>query len=143
MKTFISLLVVAIVSFGCSNDDDNTNPDPDNCDFESVISAEQYADAPAHALTINAMAIEGDCLTIDFSSSGCDGSTWVVKLIDSESVFESAPPQRNVRLSLENTELCLAIVPKELSFDISDLQVEGGSVLLNITNSGESILYEY
>lgn len=141
MKTYISLVLLAFLSFGCSNDDDNGNPN--NCDFDTVISSEEYANAPSDGLTINNMTIVGDCLTIDFSSSGCDGSTWVVSLIDSESIFESDPPQRNLLLSLENLEVCLAIVPKELSFDISELQVEGDSVLLNIVNSGESILYNY
>lgn len=143
MKTYLSLILLTLLCIGCSDDDDNATPDPILCDFNTLISAEQYANAPSDGLVINSMDIEGDCLSISFSSSGCDGNTWVVALIDSESVFESAPPQRNVRLSLENNEVCLAIVPKELSFDISGLQVVGGSVLLNVTNSGESILYEY
>lgn len=143
MKTYLPFILLTLFCIGCSDDDDNAIPAPVGCDFTAIISAEDYADAPSDGLVINSMDIEGDCLSISFSSSGCDGNTWVVALIDSESVFESAPQQRNVRLSLENNEVCLAIVQKELSFDISGLQVEGGSVLLNITNSGDSILYEY
>ena len=82
-------------------------------------------------------------MKINFSSSGCGGETWEIKLIDSEDIMESNPPQRNLRLSLKNEEVCLAIVTKELTFDISNLQVGGNRVQLNITNSEETILYEY
>jgi hypothetical protein len=64
-------------------------------------------------------------------------------LIDSEAILESNPPQRNLRLSLKNEESCEAIINKEVSFDISKLQVDGKKVLLNIFNSSGQILYEY
>jgi hypothetical protein len=44
---------------------------------------------------------------------------------------------------LKNDELCAAVIGKEMTFDISQLQVNGNRVLLNITNSGDQILYEY
>ena len=93
--------------------------------------------------TINSLKITENCLKINFSSSGCSGDTWELKLIDSEDILESNPVQRNLRLSLKNEELCLAFITKELSFDISNLQVDGNQVQLNITNSDDEILYEY
>jgi len=82
-------------------------------------------------------------LKINFSSSGCNGDTWELKLIDSEDILESNPPQRNLRLSLKNEESCLAYITKELTFDISNLQVNGNKVQLNLTNSDKNILYKY
>jgi len=114
-----------------------------NCDFETVISTEQYANAPSDQLTINSLDINDNCLKINFSSVGCSGDTWVLKLIDSGDILESLPPQRNLRLSLKNEEECEAFITKELSFDISNLQVGGNQVQLNITNSDDEILYEY
>ncbi len=136
---FFTLIGLAILS--CSKDDDNKNPA--NCDFKTVISAEQYANAPSDQLSINSLEINGDYLKINFSSSGCSGDTWELKLIDSEAILDSNPSQRNLRLSLNNDELCEAYITKELTFDISNLQVEGKKVQLNLTNSDESILYEY
>ena len=68
---------------------------------------------------------------------------WELKLIDSEDILESNPPQRNLRLSLKNEESCLAYITKELTFDISNLQVNGNKVQLNLTNSDKNILYKY
>ena len=141
MKKALILILIGIAFFSCSNDDDNGNQN--NCDFKTIINQNQYETAPSDPLGINSLEINDNCLKINFSSSGCGGETWEIKLIDSEDIMESNPPQRNLRLSLKNEEVCLAIVTKELTFDISNLQVGGNRVQLNITNSEETILYEY
>jgi hypothetical protein len=89
------------------------------------------------------MKIVDNCLKIKFSSSGCSGSTWVVKLIDSEEVIPTfaPPPMRRLRLSLDNKEMCEAWITKEISFNIEDLQISGNGVMLNI--NGKHILYEF
>ena len=139
MKT-LKLIFVAIV-FGmsfitCNNDDDNQ---PANCDQAVLISSTLYQNAPNDQLTINKVEIVGDCLKISFAASGCSGKSWEVKLIDAGMIFYSNPPQLNLRLSLKNEELCAAVIGKEMTFDISQLQVTGNRVLLNITNSGDQI----
>jgi len=136
----LKLIFVAIV-FGmlfitCDNDDDNQ---PANCDQAVFISADLYKNAPDDQLTINKVEIVGDCLKISFAASGCSGQSWEVKLIDAGMIFYSNPPQLNLRLSLKNEELCAAVIGKEMTFDISQLQVTGNRVLLNITNSGDQI----
>ena len=136
------ILIGFVVIFGiiaCNNGEDNSN----NCDQVTIISSEQYETAPNDQLFINTLELNGDCLNINFSSSGCDGDTWILKLIDSENIIESIPPQRNLRLSLRNEEVCEAFITKELTFDVSELRVDGNQVLLNITNSDDQILYEY
>lgn len=139
----INILVVISVFFitltACDKDDNNSI----NCDKQVVISADEYNTAPTDQMTINNLEINGDCLKIDFSSGGCSGDTWELKLIDSGALLYSNPPQRNLRLSLKNEELCEAYITKELTFDIRELQVEGNQVLLNIINSDDQILYEY
>jgi hypothetical protein len=141
MKKILFLTLIGLAILSCSKDDDNENPV--NCDLETLISTEQYATAPSEQLTINSLSINDNCLKINFSSSGCNGDTWELKLIDSEDILESNPPQRNLRLSLKNEELCEAYITKELTFDISNLQVDGNKVQLNLTNSDKNILYEY
>jgi hypothetical protein len=39
--------------------------------------------------------------------------------------------------------MCEAFLTREMAFDISNLQVEGNQVLLNIVNSDKSVLYQY
>ncbi|WP_157831415.1 hypothetical protein [Confluentibacter flavum] len=134
-------LVLSLSISACSkNDDDNNVTD---CELTTLISSEAYEDAPSDFLTINSLEINDNCLKINFSSGGCNGNTWEIKLIDSEEISESLPAQRNLRLSLKNEELCYAYVTKELTFDISNLRVNGNQVQLNITNFGGTILYEY
>ena len=134
------LLILGILITSCNTDDSDTSI---TCDFTPLISSEEYVNAPSDQLTINSTEITENCLKINFSAGGCNGDTWELKLIDSEAIAESIPPQRTLRLSLKNEEVCLAFITKELSFDISNLQVEGNQVLLNITNSDNEILYEY
>lgn len=102
-----------------------------------------FETAPLDEVAINDMEIDGNCLKISFSASGSDGSTWIVKLIDSGTTLESYPPQKRLILSLENKELCEAVIGNEMSFNIEELQVSRSPVRLNITNTGDGILYEY
>lgn len=113
------------------------------CDDMVLVDKKAWADAPNDHLTIQSAEITGNCLKITFASSGCDGRNWEVKLIDSGTILYSNPPQRNLRLSLKNIEMCEAYIGKTLSFDIRELQVSSNKVLLNLTNSGKQILYQY
>jgi hypothetical protein len=132
------LLCISFIS--CEKDDDNNSIDYDQ---EVIISAILYNTAPSDFLTINNVILTDDDLKINFSSSGCSGDSWEVKLIDADVILESYPPQRNLRLSLKNEELCEAYITKEITFDISELQIDGNQVLLNIDNFESRILYEY
>ena len=113
------------------------------CNQQVIINEEEYQNAPDDELEIVNVQLEGDCLVIRFESGGCDGNSWGIKLIDSEAIMESYPPQRNLRLSLKNQEPCEAIVTKEVAFNVSKLRLEYDKIKLNITNSGDQILYEY
>lgn len=134
---------LALTLLFCTSCSGGNDPDPNGCDQGTVISANSFRDAPSGELTINSMEIVNDCLKISFSASGCNGESWKVKLIDSGSIKESDPPQRDLRLSLDNEEMCQAYITRELSFNISELKVDGGRVVLILTNSGDQILYEY
>jgi hypothetical protein len=145
MKYQILIFLILIIGFhSCNDDDDNGKSDSINCDFNTFISADLYANAPNDQLSIISLEINGSCLQISFSASGCDGNSWEVKLIDSEQIFETLPVQRDLRLSLDNNENCTAVLTKTLTFDISELQISDETqILLNITNSDDQILYEY
>lgn len=125
--------------------DENDNGDKNSvdCNKIAIISSEQYESAPNDVLTINSIEIINDSLKLNFSASGCGGDSWDLKLIDSGDIIESYPPQRSLRLSLKNDELCDAYFSKELIFCISNLKVDGDQVLLNLINSDKSILYKY
>ena len=137
----VILLIISLGILACKMNSVNNNSN--SCDQTTIISSEQYKNEPSDQLTINSLELNKNCLKINFSSSGCSGDTWDLKLIDSEEILESLPLQRNLRLSLKNEELCEAYITKELTFDISNLQVSGNQIALNIANSNNKILYEY
>ena len=132
-------IFLGLTFHGCSDDDGAKQL----CDFDAQIDADLFRTAPQDDLIINALGIEDDCVVFEFSASGCDGGTWEIKLVDSGAVMESLPPQRNLILSLKNEEVCDAVITKVVSFDISNLQVEGDGVRLNIINTAANVLYEY
>lgn len=140
--TFIaSIGLIWLLQASCGRD---AEPEPPGiCDQKVIINKGQYKNGPSDLLTIQEAEISGDCLTIRFGASGCDGKSWEVRLIDSGEVLYSDPPQRNIRLSLRNKEMCEAYLTREISFDISDLQVNGNKLLLNLSNSGTQIAYSY
>ncbi|WP_400077042.1 hypothetical protein [Winogradskyella sp. R77965] len=112
--------------------------------LEVLIDNNAYETAESDYYTVGNVFFNENCLTLDVSSSGCDGSTWVFSLIDSENIAESMPPQRYLKLSLNNDESCLAVFTKEISFDLLPLRIEGtNEVLLNIEGFNEPILYAY
>ena len=133
------LMIFTIIA--CS--DDRAKDLAQNCQSSTLISQEQYESATASSITINSLDIIGDCLKVNFSSSGCNGDKWEVQLIDSGDVLESFPPQRNLKLSLENKEDCQSYITKEITFDVSNLQVDGNQVKLNFPNSEIRVMYEY
>ncbi len=115
-----------------------------SCGGKAVIDGDLFANAPSDDLVINTVELNGNCLTMNYSASGCDGASWELKLIGSMATTRSIPPQRPIRLSLKNEELCEAFITREVRFDISDFQIEGmQKVVLNIEGYNSQIVYEY
>lgn len=134
-------MVMTLLTYSsCTKNNDDPSP---SCLNTAIENNSQYQNAESALFDVNDISIDGDCLTINYSASGCDGSTWQMQLYDSEDILESSPPQRNLRFVLFNNEACLAYITKDPPFDISNLQVEGGQVILNIVNNNSSITYSY
>lgn len=116
------------------------------CDREVLINNDAYNNNSSANFIINDVEIVDNCLTINFGASGCNRNSWQEKLIDSEYILESSPVQRNLIFSLKNSEICLTYFTKDVSFDISSLQINSeSSMVLNIENGKNNfeILYEY
>ena len=109
-----------------------------------IVDKETYNATETYGYTINDVSIENNNIKITISSSGCDGDSWVVSLVDENDVMESAPPQRSLKVSVINEEACLAFITRTYEFDITKLQVENSNeVLLNIEGWQEKIVYNY
>lgn len=129
------------ICISCNDDDDDVKKSP--CNEDILISQNQFDHGPNDDLTIMEVTILDDCLNIKFGAGGCDGTSWIFELVDSGEVLDSSPPQRNLRLSLEDNEDCEAFIIKETSFDLTPLQVDGQEVILNLTRWDGQINYRY
>ncbi|WP_420317720.1 hypothetical protein [Ekhidna sp.] len=136
MKILPSLVFMIMVFTSCSSDG------PINMDQEVIISQSLYNQTNTDSYTIENAAIDGDLLILTIQSSGCDGSDWVIKLIDSGAIAESYPVQRFGKIALENEELCDAIVSREYSIDISSLRVED-QLYLNLEGWEGQLHYKF
>lgn len=125
----------------CESDDTIIN---NPCGQVVVIDNAFYQSAESSDYNLLNAEIVDQCLIIDISASGCDGSTWSMVLVDSGDVAESAPPQRYLKFVFTNNETCLAVFTQERSFDLSTLQInEGNEIILNIEGFPESLIYTY
>lgn len=107
-----------------------------------IISSEEYTSADAGDLHINTLEIEGSCLHVNYSASGCSGSSWQLNLIDSGRVKFHIPSQRYLRFDFKNTEMCEAYITKDTSFDLSEVSAGIDEVYFNVIGFQDSIYYD-
>jgi hypothetical protein len=86
---------------------------------QTTVDEDLYNDTNSTGFEIINATIDLNKINITISSSGCDGDSWVVGLIDSEAIAESNPVQKYFKIKFTNTELCHSIVAKTFSFDLN------------------------
>lgn len=140
---FIISLSLCFMNMQC-HDDDSGRPFGDVCDITTIIDQDLYENLNSANFTFIGAEIINDCLYIEIGASGCDGSTWGFKLVDSGAVAESLPEQRYLRFQLTNEELCAAYFERTITFDIKPLQVIGSNeIILHIEGLESSLSYKY
>ena len=146
MKKIFTLLVLFGMLFISCSDDDNNTGNVSQCDLTSqIIENEVFQDIETYNYQINNVVLNQNCLEITLTSSGCDGNTWEMNLYSTDNFYDPIYPlQRAVKLELINNEICLAIIQKTISFDLTPLQIEEqNEVPLNIEGWEEQIIYQY
>lgn len=106
-----------------------------------IIDGNHYKQLETNNYTIVDVQLIGDLMKVKISSGGCDGSSWKATLVDANIIMKSYPAQRNIKLSLENTEMCFAIVEREFTFDIKVLKEGLSGVNLNLEGWNTQINY--
>ncbi len=123
--------------------DENSNLSPyDN--LSTVVDSKLFEKTSGSNFTIQSAIIKDGFLEITLAASGCNGSTWKARLIDSGLIAESYPVQRYARIEFVNGEECMAYLTKTFAFDLSLLQVpDANRVAINLTGWNNSLLYTY
>ena len=140
-KNIIKSILIFLISICLSSCQDENIVEP--CTQMLLIGNEIYDNYPDDQLTILDVTLEGDCLQINFAASGCSGNSWIVELVGREEILESLPPQRLIRLSLENNEICDAYIGKSVTFDITPSRISGNEIILNLDGWDKKIVYVY
>lgn len=135
------LIVVLTLSFAGCESKDCCVPPPSLCQRAVVVDADRYNDDTPAVSAIDTAYINSDgCLTIRYGASGCDVNDAIVTLVDAGSIAESLPPQRNAKLVLVESTICQAFFIHEMTFDISEVLVDGEDFIYNFYGHDEGIL---
>ncbi|MBO9619694.1 MAG: hypothetical protein J7539_11735 [Niabella sp.] len=140
MRT-MTLAVLALLLFACHK---TAQPVSETCDDTVIISADTFKNATPNAYTISNVTLNQNCLEITVSSSGCDGSSWQLQLVDAAVMPNTPQSARSLKLLLTNKEICAAMVSKKRSFDITQLQVPGTrKIILQLDSWNKPVDYNY
>ncbi len=144
-RIFFNLLFIIMLAFvSCKGDDSNCcNPNPTNCNKFSVIDDIKYRQTNTSNYTITNVVLNGDCLEITVSSSGCDPKNWDMNFIASEVVVETLPNQWNLKVALINNEACQAVFQKTMSFDLTPFKITGQNQVQIKIQGWNNIMYQY
>ena len=135
------MFCLLLMNFQCNEDD---NEPTLLCDEFVVVDNSTYQAITSDFYDISAIEVDTDCLRVHISASGCDSNSWVLTLVDSEDIIETLPPQRLLKLALENNEVCLAVFTKAQSFNLTQLRIDGvNEIVINIEGYDEPLTYAY
>ncbi|WP_431137359.1 hypothetical protein [Psychroserpens mesophilus] len=142
-KTIITLICIPLLLMNTQCDDDDEIQD-NVCGQSVIIDNDYFETAVSNEYALVGYSINGDCLSIEISASGCDGESWSMVLVDSGTITESSPEQRYLKFVFTNDELCLAVFSQSRVFNLANLRVEGSNeIVLNIEGFPEAITYMY
>lgn len=139
----VLLLLLGIIIGGCVKTNDVTP-------FVGLIQSEEiivddnlFLNAPKDAFKLISVQVTDHYMELEVEyEGGCGDANF--KLIGSEKVMESLPPQRAIRLSLEDSDDCRTLLRKKLRFALNPAQVqEYDELLLQMQNWNNPLSYKY
>jgi hypothetical protein len=141
---FSVLFVFLLLSISCSQDDENSSTEL-ACDVDAmIISEEGYNSIETSNYSIIDVQLNGDCLKLTISASGCDGVSWESHFYSVDAFYAVFPRQRVAKLKLINNEACLAVIESIQEFNLTPFQLEGQSdVSITIDGWNQQLVYQY
>lgn len=138
MKMFLSGLLFLPLLFSCEREEEIT------CTALPIIDQQRYQDSSSDHYSFSSVAITGDCLTFNLQASGCSGEQWEVALLDAGILASTPEIHRFLKVELQNSEDCEALLESSYSFNLSGLQVKGESELvLDLEGLQQELTYHY
>lgn len=113
LKKYMSFVFLLLL-LGCNSDDDNGSND--ECGDQMIFDEELFNQESPSSFSIQNAEIDGDCLMVTLSASGCDGSSWEADLVSDGLETTSVPPSRSIRVDFTNIEACTAVITRTFQF---------------------------
>ncbi len=144
-RSLILLFFTACSLVSCRYLDDAViTPVTPNCDKNAIEDAVKFHQISTSNYGIDNVVLNGNCLEVTITSSGCNPNNWEMNLVGAKSLAAVSPPHVGVKIELINNDACLAVFQKTVSFDLTDFQWVGqNQVQLNIDGWNTPILYQY
>ena len=146
MKQIGYLIIMLFIFTSCDQNDDNPLGCKEfgDCDKCIIINRDMFYQTNTDNYTIQNITVNQDCIEIEFGSSGCDGNSWEINLVDLGGISATAVPQRDLKLKLINPEDCEAFIIKTISFNLKPLQLDNyEEINLKVADYNSLIRYEY
>ena len=144
MKKIIPYLLFLTIFITSCEKDDCPNP-ISTCGNSGIITTDNVYNAiTSENYTISAVALNGNCLSVTYGSSGCDASTWITNLYSTNNFFSVFPLQREAKLEVITNQLCGAVFQKTVLFDLTSFQISGqNQIPINLLGWSQQIIYNY
>jgi len=141
---FIPLAILLLGSLGCKKtDSDCSCTDPAPCDQMAQVNDALFTNGPDDDHFIREASVEGDCLYLRFQYGGGCG-TIDYQLVANSEIVNVLPPQRGVRLALEDNDSCEALLSEIVTFNLKPLRINRtDTVRLSLEGWEENLLYTY
>lgn len=143
-KSLLLLGALTVSLWSCEENDTVCScQDPTPCDQLAKSDNGLYENGPADQHFINEAAIEGDCLYLTFQyGGGCESIDY--QLLSNDNILYAQPPQRSIRLALDEDDPCEALPQVEASFNLEPLQLENtDTLILKLEGWEEDLAYVY
>ena len=110
---------------------------------EIIVDNDLFTNAPNDAFKLISVQITDNQMTMEVEYAGGCGDV-SFKLIGNEEVMASAPPQRKIRLSLEDNDQCETLLRKTLRFSLTPAQVQDyNELILKLEDWTDPLSYKY
>lgn len=142
---FVLVLFLGMCFVSCDFLDDHIKyPVTSKCNEKAVLDQVAFPLVNTANYGITNAVLNGDCLEITISSSGCNPNNWNMNLIGVASTTNIYPPLFHAKVELINNEACQAVFQKTVSFDLTPFQMAGqNTIQIDIDGWNNNIVYQY
>jgi hypothetical protein len=140
MRVFLCLFV--FLAFSCSNSDSEPSDlISDNC-VPVIFDNSKFNSPENFGVNLDEYSINGSCLTVKLSFSGCDNDH-TIEMVSDGAIAESEPPQITFDFYDQKQQDCEAYFTVDREYDLSPIQeLNEGRIIIKFRNNDKFVHYD-